>query len=673
MLHTIFPEEMKRVERRAMENTGVTSLTLMERAALYVANAARPYLSRGGELLLACGPGRNGGDGLAAVRMLLEKLPNLNVTVWKLSGTPAAETAEQWERLTVFGSRVHTVSLNGNAPQTPPNVSCVIDALFGTGLSRPLESDAVAAIRALNEGCAPVVAVDIPSGLNGATGYAPALGDSGNIMRATVTVTFHRPKIGLFLGDGPDCSGRVIVANIGIAPEWDDAPGLTVLSAGDALLAPRRRNTHKGDYGRVLLLAGSFGMAGAAAVCATAALRAGAGLVTVACPSGITPTVQALCPCATCLPLPETDTDEAWRLLLPALRSADALAAGCGLGREALAVGLMKRLVPWLCENDLPAVLDADALNLLADAKEIPRLPTRVVLTPHLGEAARLLKRPTAEVVGNQVEAARNLYAKYGAPVVLKSATSVIITDDGEAISVFGTPAMAKGGSGDALAGVLAAMLAGRETYGQNGTRLIQTACALHGLAGELAARKCGERGALATDLCDALGQAPSVVPRGWVETVGMAEQSDERAETAVPVPGMKVRKDADGQEYRVHPCVSAVESALRSVLGRKVRVTVDRPLGSHHPEHRDIIYRLNYGYVADVLAADNEWQDAYIFGVAKPVEYFEGEVVAVIHRLNDVEDKWVVAEPGIRPDAAEIRAQTAFAEDFFQNEIFLE
>ena len=222
------------------------------------------------------------------------------------------------------------------------------------------------------------------------------------------------------------------MGDIGIPAEWDDATGMAVLNRGDRLLPPRKRNTHKGSYGRVLVLAGSVGMAGAAGVCATAALRAGTGLVTVACPAAIVPVVQTICPCATCIPLCEDDPLSAWAALESALNRADALIAGCGIGQGTFAQGLMASLIPWLCEHRLHAVLDADALNLLAKMDGFPivrepeplaihgeespaqtngaqRFPDCVLLTPHLGEAARLLGIGVDAVSMAQPEAARAL------------------------------------------------------------------------------------------------------------------------------------------------------------------------------------------------------------------------------------------------------------------------
>ena len=502
MLYTISPAEMKRMEQRFMAETNTESLTLMERAADHVADACMPFLWHGAKLLVLCGTGNNGGDGLAAARILLSRFETLRCVVYQLAGRQSPETAEQTKRLKAFEDRAEIITVDGVAPVIPEDCACAIDSLFGTGLSRPLSGAALALVQELNASELPVVAVDIPSGLDGANGYAP---ESGEAVQADVTVTFHRPKDGLYLGDGPELCGEIKTADIRIPPEFDDAKGFAVMETEDAQRPPRRKNTHKGSYGKLLSVTGSFAMPGAAGISALAALRTGAGMVTVACPKEIVQTVISIASCATALPLPD---ENPWAALEPALQKADALILGCGLGQSHATSRLLERLIHYLCAHELPAVLDADALNMLANDQEdflaqSLRFPQQVVLTPHLGEAARMLRRPVEQIKRNQAQAARDLVARYGGSVVLKSATSVLITHDGEAINIFGTPAMAKAGSGDTLAGILGALLAGQKEYKLSGVRLLQTACALHGLAGEAAAQKYGEHGVLATDVCD--------------------------------------------------------------------------------------------------------------------------------------------------------------------------
>lgn len=255
-------------------------------------------------------------------------------------------------------------------------------------------------------------------------------------------------------------------------------------------------------------------MAGAAAISATAALRAGAGLVMIACPESIWQILQTLCPCATCLPLPEDDPASAFRMLEKALNQADCLGMGCGLGQGPWARELVLRVLNELRQRQavrpLPAVLDADALNLLAHSAEGYEL-TSCILTPHPAEAARLLHCEVSEVLADQETAARQLRRQYGASVILKNAVSHLIAKEGEALNVLGTPAMAKGGSGDALTGVLCALLAGRQAgaYDMNDLEVLQASCGLHGLAGLSAEARCGQLSVLATDLAGAVGMYP--------------------------------------------------------------------------------------------------------------------------------------------------------------------
>ncbi len=512
MLHTIAPSEMKRVETRAIKETGVTGETLMQRAAGHVAAAVRRHLPEGGGRVLAlCGTGNNGGDGIAALRLLCGENRRITAGLWLLPGALTEDCGRELARLRQDApeAEVRVLDASEAAPGFPSDVACLIDGLFGTGLSRDvtgLSAELCRLATQAQEQGVPVVAVDIPSGLHGETGQV-----LGAAVRATETVTFHRPKPGLFLGEGLNWSGTVTVSDIGIPPECDDAPGFFAAQEADMprFFPPRRPATHKGSYGRVLAVAGCRGMAGAAAICALAALRTGAGLVTVACPEAIVDTVQQLCPCATCLPLPEDDT-AAFDALLPALAQADALAVGCGLGTSSYAEALMARLIAYLSETKKPAVLDADGLNLLA-RRGLPTSPLfteNQILTPHPAEAARLLGLATDAVAGNAPKAARLLRERFGASVLLKGAASLLLADNREGLNLLGTPALAKGGSGDALTGVLAALLANRAKGASflSVFDVLQAGAALHGLAARAAERRYGRRGVLATDVCDGLG-----------------------------------------------------------------------------------------------------------------------------------------------------------------------
>ena len=622
MLRTITPSEMKRVESRVIQETSITGEALMQNAAAHVARAVRRRAAgRAGQVVCLCGTGNNGGDGLAAMRMLAQEDPAFRGVCWLLPGRLSADAQRELERLREAVEDRVAVRRAEDGLALPQEAACAVDALFGTGLSRPLEGMALAAceaLQALAEAGVPVVAVDIPSGLNGETGQV-----MGAAVRACETVTFHRPKPGLYLGQGPDYAGEITVADIGLtAPEaaaLDDADGMRVLERGERFLPPRARTAHKGSFGRVVLWAGSRGMAGAAAIAATAALRAGAGLVTVACPDDVVDVVQTLCPCATCAPLSTEDEDAAWEALSAALERADALGAGCGLGQGPMAAALLERLLRFLHGRALPCVLDADALNLLARRPAWLADGATHVLTPHPGEAARLLGVSTAEILADAPGAAARIRRRYGAAVVLKGARSVLCAQEGLALNPFGTPAMAKGGSGDALTGVTTALLAGRAAgaYAMDDLFLMQAACALHGLAGERAAERCGERGMLATDLCACLGFD------FWEET----------------------------PQRSVQPC------AAPSPLGRTVHVTVEHRRGTRDAQDR--MYELPCGYVAECLESENCWQDACLLGVSGSPEWFEGEVAARLTLAGG--EMWVVAPKGTRPTSEEVRRATAF------------
>lgn len=528
MFRTITPSEMKRIETAAIAANACTGEELMQRAAAALCRcaAARMHFAPGYVLAL-CGVGNNGGDAMAALRMLGQQGLLTGGCCLLLEGSLTRDAQRELERLRTACPQVELLRLGAElaAPDALRRVfanpvSCIIDGLFGTGLSRPPEGAAAEICHYINaHAAAPVVAVDIPSGLCGRTGQP-----LGVCLRATETVTFHRAKQGLFLGSGMNCCGAVTVADIGLPAAYDDADGL--LAAGENELSALRPAYapagHKGDHGRVALLCGSKGMAGAAALAATAALRTGAGLVTVACPERILDTVQQLCPCATCLPLPE-DADAAWQQLEPLLAGCDAMGMGCGLGQSHWAAAMVEKTLAWLTAHSLPAVIDADALNLLSRLPAADYDLSRCVLTPHPGEAARLLGLTAAQITADAPACAARLVERYGAAVVLKGAATLLIHGNEQAVNLIGTPAMGKGGSGDVLTGVLCALMAGnaRQAVKQPLLRLMQAACGLHGAAGKLAEKQCGTQGVLATDLCRCLATPAAEIarlcPEGWL------------------------------------------------------------------------------------------------------------------------------------------------------------
>jgi NAD(P)H-hydrate epimerase len=487
MLQTITPEAMRQLETNFFERTGMPELLLMERAAL----ALQPFLKGAARALFLCGPGKNGGDGLAAARQYAAE--GGEPVVW-LTAKPDALPRPARKNAALLEAMDIPVRVVTDALPLPAGVDMIVDALLGTGLSRAPEGLLAALIQSMNAAGKPILAVDIPSGVDGATGKA-----LGPAVQARWTVTFHRPKPGHYLYPGRLHTGALTVASLGIPAVLDGAAGCFILEDADVLdwLPARAPDAHKGDFGHVLCVAGSLGMAGAAALCAQAALRGGAGLVTVACPEAVLPTVQALVPCAMAKPF-ETARD-----LKEALSGKRAVAVGPGLSSDPSKAGaLMEKLAP-LFDNYMPQVWDADGLNLLAASGRTP--PPNAVLTPHPGEAARLMGVSVEEITADPLEAARALSRKAGAVVLLKGATTAVADGEQTALNLSGCNALAKGGSGDVLTGLLTALLA----QGLPRFKAAVLAAFLHGRAGDAAARQMGASAVTAWDLPSHFVSAP--------------------------------------------------------------------------------------------------------------------------------------------------------------------
>ena len=506
MMATITPAQMKKLETRFMQENDIPGALLMEHAALGVVEAIARYTDKGTVVFL-CGPGNNGGDGYAAARL------------WKARGGKA--------HIVEITADVHgDALLNRNLAKLAdipirnekdygdtdiPDV--IVDALFGTGFSRPAEGFAATLIHWANDhghyADVPVIAVDIPSGIDGTSGAV--LG--WEAVRATETVTFHRIKQGLLLGNAPDYTGRITVQPILIPTDGDldgSYTGLTILEPSDlaSAILLRPQTCHKGDFGRVVLFCGSRGMAGAAALCANATMRTGAGLTTILCRESLLPILQTLAPGAMCAVLPERDgilLPEAAEIARKALDSADAACIGCGLGQTSDVMPILRLFAKAEC----PVVWDADALNLLAKTDGILPLKESDVITPHPGEAARLLDCDVDEVTGDTMTALDRLHDLCGCTVLLKSARSLITDGIHTYCNMHTSPALAKGGSGDALTGIITALLARRfpEMYAAwfDSVHAAAYGALIHGLAGIRAAKLRGENCTLPTDIVDCI------------------------------------------------------------------------------------------------------------------------------------------------------------------------
>ncbi len=474
----------------AIEEYGIPGSELMERAGRAAFGAFQKRWPSAQRVVVVCGSGNNGGDGYVVARLAREA--GLEVDVLRPGGArePGGDALLMYRRWRDAGGRVR--SFEPEALQRP----CVIvDALLGTGLEREVQGEYAAAIAAINASDQPVMALDIPSGLSADTGMP-----LGIAVQAILTVTFIGLKQGLFTGLAPDYTGAVRFAALGVPPQVYDAVRAEVTRIGQEevrdALTPRARCSHKGDHGHVLVVGGEFGMAGAARMAASAAARVGAGLVSVA-----TRESHAGLMTMTQPEIMAHGVEEA-AALQPLLRRASVLAVGPGMGRGAWG----RELLEATLTSDLPLVLDADGLNLLA---ERPQRSERWILTPHPGEAARLLGCSVTEVQADRFAAARHLQARFGGVVVLKGAgTLVAAGDDTLGLCALGNPGMGSGGMGDVLTGVIAGLLA----QGVVPRLAARVGVWVHAHAADCAARD-GERGLLASDLFAHLRRAVNPGP----------------------------------------------------------------------------------------------------------------------------------------------------------------
>jgi hydroxyethylthiazole kinase-like uncharacterized protein yjeF len=493
--------EMRALDRWTIEH-GTPGRTLMERAGAGAARVLRERLRHPrGPVVVVCGRGNNGGDGFVVARHL--RRARVPVDVW-LAARPdevegdAAEMLARWRR--VRGT-VHSLASSDDVAALCRRLersAAVVDALFGTGLNAPVRGVAADTIEAINRCGAPVLAVDIASGLSADTGTA-----LGTAVRATVTATFGLPKVGQLIHPGVEHTGLLAVVDIGIPAEALAAvgPRVSLLERHEvgALLRPRPRDAHKGDFGHVLVIAGSRGKTGAALLATGGAARAGAGLTTLAVAASLQAILEGRVREAMTAALPDTGDGAAaladGGAVDALLGGRAAVVCGPGLGRADETRALVAHVVR---RCGAPLVLDADGLNAVAGTSVLRERPAATVLTPHPGEMARLLGTDTARVQGDRLGAARELARRDRVVVVLKGARTIVADPDGGAsISPTGNPGMASGGTGDVLAGVVGGLLA----QGLAPFDAAVLGVFAHGLAGDEVAARQGELGLLAGDL----------------------------------------------------------------------------------------------------------------------------------------------------------------------------
>lgn len=510
-MRVVSAAEMRELDRRAIEEYGIPGIVLMENAGLNVVEVVKNMLGdvRDKVICIFAGKGNNGGDGYVVARHLF----NLGAKVRLFLLAKASEImGDAGANLNIWKKMGQTVTIINKDDDLADiclsleSSDLIVDSIFGTGFKGTPDQPAAGIIQAINNSGKPSVAVDIPSGLEADTGLI-----NGPCVRATRTVTFGLPKLGLVQEPGASYAGKLHIANISIPSFLLSAKQLkrhllTQETVSNWVIR-RPAALHKGDCGHVLVVAGSPGMTGAACLTALGAARAGAGLVTLAVPAGLQKLVAGKLIEIMTVALPESTgqtigRDAADDILLLAKR-ADVVALGPGITTHPETASMVRELLPAL---NLPCVLDADGLNCLAGNTDIfSRIAVPFVLTPHPGEMARLTGKTTAEIQKRRLSIAEQKAKDWQKVILLKGAATIVASPEGTVyINSTGNPGMATGGSGDLLTGIVAGFLA----QGLGALEAAAVGAYLHGMAGDYAARQKGQRGLLAGDILDHLPAA---------------------------------------------------------------------------------------------------------------------------------------------------------------------
>lgn len=485
-------EQMRATDARASRKFAIPSLILMENAAIAVSAVLRESFPDAANIAVICGPGQNGGDGFAIARHLHNE--GLAITIFTLAGAGERDAAAT--NIAICRALELPIEPADDSLSTRlAAADLIVDAMFGVGLSRPLEGSAAAAASAINGAGAPVLAVDVPSGARASSGVI-----EGEVVDADVTVALAAIKPCHVIEPASSRCGVVVAVDIGIPSEaFEEDCGFVIDEEFvAATIPPRESNTHKGTWGHVGIIAGSSGRSGAAILAARGALRAGAGLVTVFTDETTARIVDTVSVESMSADIDWDDVDGIAR----SVEGRDAILIGSGLPDDD---GSWQRIRALVARIAAPLVADAGAINAFAGDPEGLRGTGIRVLTPHPGELARLLGRSTAAVASDRLAAAAEAAERTGCIVVLKGSGTIVAAPDGKiGVNVTGTPAMGSGGTGDVLAGVVTALLA-------RGLDAFDAACAavwLHGTAGEVVSERIGDSGLAAMELADALPAA---------------------------------------------------------------------------------------------------------------------------------------------------------------------
>lgn len=481
-------ETVARLDQVAIKDYGIPGYTLMRRAGQAVLDALLEYYPDAKSILVLCGAGNNAGDGYVVARLAQAQGLDVRVTSMIEPAGLKGDARQAWQHWLECGE----TTLYG--PDFIADADVIIDALLGTGLTREVADEWKVLINTVNQSGIPVIAVDIPSGLNADTGAISAAA-----IEADHTVTFIGLKKGMFTGSGKACCGEIRFDDLQLprqAYESVESAAELLCRPAQWLLPERRHDIHKGRNGHVLVIGGNHGMPGAVILVARAAFRAGAGLVSVVTRPQHVSAVAAACP--ECMVHGSHNGEVPSGLL----EKADYIAIGCGLGQDAWA----QRLLYIALDSTIPMVVDADALNLMA-AKDHLNLSAECVITPHPGEASRCLNMNKRDVQHDRYQMAELLRQQCNAHIVLKGSGTLIQQQARTLVCPFGNPAMASAGMGDVLTGMIASLAAQQTVIGADLDRAVIAAVCLHALAGDLAAQG-DDRGLMATDLIEHIREA---------------------------------------------------------------------------------------------------------------------------------------------------------------------
>lgn len=510
-------DQMRQIDKIAIEQYQIPGVVLMENAGRKVAKeAACLPVGEVKKVVLFAGKGNNGGDVMVAARHLYNRGVEVKVFLLAKEENIKGDARTNLiiaKKMNIPVYRLMEMEDLEKAERALEWAQVVVDGIFGTGLKGDVRGIAHEVIRIINNSRCPVVAVDIPSGIHGDTGWV-----CGECIKAALTVTFGYPKSGLLQYPGAEYTGRLVVADISIPDQIADIVGLDMHLITDAMvrniIPDRRSDTHKGTYGRALIVGGSEGMTGAVALASTGCLKSGAGLIKAAIPANLNPILENKLTEVMTVPLGKRDSIklelQSLDDLADLIKEASGIALGPGMGVDDERVQVVDFLID---ASRVPLVLDADALNCLSlKLKSFEKAAVPVIITPHPGEMARLMKCSIAEVQKDRIKAVRDFSKKWGVITVLKGANSVIADPKGNIyINTSGNSGMASGGMGDVLTGIITAFIC-------QGIKPLEAACAgvyIHGLAGDLLAEEKGLYGLTATELAEYIPKAIKVTKEG--------------------------------------------------------------------------------------------------------------------------------------------------------------